>query len=107
MIDEKTLDKIKPGSTVKVTESFKEGEKKKTSVFKGIVIARKHGKEAGGTFTVRGVIASYGLEKVYPINSPRIEKVEVTPAAKRVRRAKLYYLRDLSAKKIREQLGTN
>ena len=104
MIDEKTLEKIKPGCTVKVTESFKEGEKKKTSVFKGIVIARK---EAGGTFTVRGVIASYGLEKVYPINSPRIEKVEVTPAAKRVRRAKLYYLRDLSAKKIREQLGTN
>jgi len=98
MIDEKTLEKIVPGVNVKVHE--------KNGQFSGIVLARKHGKEAGATFTVRSKISDVGVEKIYPIYSPNIKKVEIlnTPR-KRVRRSKLYYLRNLSDKKIRHKLG--
>ena len=98
MIDEKTLEQIVPGVRVKVHE--------KVGFFSGIVLSRKHGKEAGGTFTVRSKIADIGVEKIYPIYSPNIKKVEIinTPR-RRVRRSKLYYLRKLSDKKIRQKLG--
>lgn len=98
MIDEKTLEKIKPGVRVKVHE--------KGGQFSGIVLARKHGKEAGGTFTVLSKISDVGVEKIYPIYSPNIKKVDIlTEPRKRVRRSKLYYLRNLSDKKIRQKLG--
>lgn len=98
MIDKETLEKIKPGIRVKVYE--------KSGQFSGIVLARKHGKEAGGTFTVRSKLADVGVEKIFPIHSPNIKKVEIlnTPR-RRVRRSKLYYLRKLSDKKIRQKLG--
>lgn len=98
MIDEKTLAQIKPGVRVKVHE--------KGGQFSGIVLARKHGKEAGGTFTVRSKISEVGVEKVYPIYSPNIKKVDIlaTPK-KKVGRSKLYYIRKLPEKKIRQKLG--
>lgn len=98
MIDEKTLEKIKPGARVKVHE--------KGGQFSGIVLARKHGKENGATFTVRSKLGEVGVEKIYPINSPNIKKVDIlaTPT-KKVGRSKLYYLRNLPDKKIRHKLG--
>jgi len=98
MIDEKTLEQIKPGTRVKVYE--------KAGQFSGIVLARKHGKQAGGTFTVLSKLGDVGVEKIYPIYSPNIKKVEiVTTPRKKVKRSKLYYLRTLSDKKIRQKLG--
>ncbi|MBI2592998.1 MAG: 50S ribosomal protein L19 [Candidatus Colwellbacteria bacterium] len=105
MISEEALPKIKPGSTVKVQERIKEGGKERTSTFSGVVLARKHGTEPGGTFTVRAEVAGIGVEKIFPIHSPTINKVEILSTPKRVRRAKLYYLRELSHKKTRQKLG--
>lgn len=105
MIHEDILSKIKPGAMVKVIEGIKDGEKVRNSTFRGVVIARKHGKEAGATFTVRSIIAGEGVEKVYPIYSPRISKVEIVSSPTKPSRGKLYYIRDLSAKQIRQKLG--
>ena len=100
-----TANKIKTGTKVKVYEKIKEGAKERTGFFEGIVIARKHGMEKGGTFIVRGKLGEYGLEKTYPIHSPLISKVDIISAPKKVRRSKIYYIRDLSAKKIKEKIG--
>ncbi len=97
MIDKEILAKIKSGSRVKVHE-------KSGSVFEGIVIARKHGSETGATMTVRATVADVGVEKVYPVHSPTIEKVEVLSSPKKIHRSKLYYLRNLSAKRTRQKL---
>ena len=99
MIDLETLKKIRPGAQVKVYEG--------KTPFSGLVIARKHGSEAGATFTVRGILAGVGVEKVYPIHSPAIVKVEVTSSPKKVHKSKLYFVRNISAAKIRERLGTS
>lgn len=103
-MDEKILEKIKPGARVKVWEKIKEKDKERKSSFEGIVLARKHGKEAGATFTVRAVLQDVGVEKVYPINSPNIAKVEIISSPRKVHRSKLYYLRGLSSKKLKEKL---
>jgi len=97
------MEKIRPGATIRVYEKVKEGEKTRTSMFEGIVIARKHGSEAGATFTVRRVSQGVGMEKVFPIHSPFIDKVEIVRTSK-VRRAKLYYLRRESEKETRRKL---
>ena len=99
------MEKIKPGAMVAVSERIKEGGKEKTSNFKGVVIARKHGKEPGATFTVRATVGGVGVEKVYPIHSPIIAKVQVISSPKKVHRAKLYFLRKISKKKSREKIG--
>jgi large subunit ribosomal protein L19 len=106
MISKETLDKIKSGATVRVWEKVKEGEKDRVSRFEGMVLARKHGSEIGATFTVRGVVAGIGVEKVFPINSPRIDKVDIINSPKKVSRSKLYYVRDLSKRETRKKLGT-
>ncbi len=98
------IEKIKPGAKIKIWEKIKEGNKERLTPFEGVVIARKHGKEAGATFTVRAVLQEIGVEKVYPINSPNIAKVEVISSSKKIRRSKLYFLRNLSSKKSREKL---
>jgi len=105
MIDEALFDQIKPGAVVKVTERIKDGEKERVSNFQGIIIARKHGKEAGARFTVRAVIDEIGVEKVYPLHSPMIAKVQIISAPKKPKRSKLYFIRDLSKKKIRQKLN--
>lgn len=107
MVSEEVLSKIKPGSTVKVHERIKEKDKERTSVFSGIVLARKHGKGLEASITVRAEVAGVGVEKVYPLRSPLISKIEVLATPKKVKRAKLYYLRSLSKKRTRQQLALN
>lgn len=99
------ISQIKPGATVRVWEIIKDGEKERSSKFQGVVLSRKHGKEIGSTFTVRSIVGGVGVEKVYPINSPMISKVEILTAVKKVHRAKLYFVRKLSKKKSREKIG--
>ena len=106
MIDATTLPKIKPGATVKVFERVKEGDKERLAQFSGLVLARKHGSEAGASFTVRTTLAGVGVEKVFPVHSPVIAKVEIVSSPRKVHRAKLYYLRTRSKKEIRQQLAT-
>ena len=107
MINESVFPKIKAGAVIKVFEKVKEGGKERIAQFQGLVIARKHGLEPGASFTVRATIAGVGVEKVYPIHSPKIEKVEVLSFPKKVSRSKLYYVRNLSRKQTRQKLGTN
>lgn len=104
MISNEVMSRIKPGAQVKVYERIKEKGGERVSVFSGTVLARKHGLEPGATFTVRAVLSGVGVEKVYPLYSPLINKVEVAATPKKVHRAKLYYLRDLSAKKAKRKL---
>lgn len=96
---------IKPGWTIKVYQKIKEGSKTRVQAFEGTVIARKHGNEPGGTVTVRKMFGGYGVEKIFPIYLPTIEKVEVVRQTK-TRRAKLYYLREKSAREIRKKMKT-
>ncbi len=91
---------IRPGDTVCVSQKIKEGDKERIQVFEGVIIARKHGKEAGATITVRKVISGIGVERIFPLHSPTIEKIEVLKRG-RVRRAKLYYLRKMVGKKAK------
>ncbi len=88
------------GDTVKVHFRIVEGEKERVQVFEGVVISRKSGECPNATFTVRRVAFNEGVERVFPLHSPRVEKVEVTREGQ-VRRAKLYYLRDRMGKASR------
>ncbi len=92
------------GDTVRVSVRIKEGERERIQAFEGTVIAKRHGGVAE-TFTVRRSSYGVGVERVFPINSPFVEKVEVVRRG-RVRRAKLYYLRSRTGKaaKTKEQL---
>lgn len=99
MISEEILKKIKAGAKVKVYEG--------KTPFAGLVIARKHGSEPGATFTVRTTLAGVGVEKVYPIHSPSILKVEVTSSPKKVHRSKLYFVRKISGSRIRAKLDVS
>lgn len=95
---------IRAGDTVRVHQKIKEGQKTRVQVFEGLVIAVRHGKEAGATFTVRKVANGIGVERIYPLYSPVIDKVEITRRSK-VRRAKLFYIRDKAASSVRRQLS--
>lgn len=101
MIKEEVLSKIKPGAKVKVWEGSA------TAPFAGLVIARKHGKENGATFTVRTVLAGVGVEKVYPINTPIISKVDIVSSPKKLHKSKLYFVRKFSDTKTRRRLGVS
>jgi len=94
------LPKLRPGDTVKVYQKTKEGEKEKTQTFEGLVIAVKHGREMGSTMTMRKEISGIGVEKIFPLHSPTIEKIEIVKRGK-ARRAKLYYLRHATGKRAR------
>jgi large subunit ribosomal protein L19 len=104
------LPNIRPGDTVKVHQKIKEVAKKtkkrgsekkeRIQIFEGLVLARKHGKEIGATITIRKVASGVGVERVFPIHSPNIEKIEIIRRGK-VRRAKLYYMRDAKGKRSR------
>ncbi len=91
---------IRPGDTVCVYQKIKEGDKEKVQAFEGQVLARKHGKEIGATITVRREISGIGTEKIFPLHSPAIEKIEILKKGK-VRRAKLYYLRRAKGKRAK------
>jgi large subunit ribosomal protein L19 len=90
---------IQPGDTVRVHVKVVEGEKERIQVFEGVVIRHSHGANRA-TFTVRKVSYGVGVERTFPVHSPRIEKVQVVNRGK-VRRAKLYYLRGRSGKAAR------
>lgn len=103
MAARKALD-VRPGDTVRVFQKIEEEKGKyRIQAFEGLVLARKHGTEAGATFTVRKVSSGVGVEKIFPLYSPMIDKVEIVKRA-RVRRAKLYYIRDKVAREARRQL---
>lgn len=98
----KKLD-FRAGDTVRVWQKIKEGEKFRLQAFEGLVLARKHGSEAGATFTVRRVTSGVGVEKIFPLYSPLVDKIEVLKRSK-VRRAKLYHIRKKAAKEISRQM---
>ena len=93
------LPKFKPGDTIKVHVKIKEGDKERIQVFEGICIAQKHG-GARATFTVRKMSFGHGVERIFPLHGRTIDKVEVVRSG-RVRRAKLYYIRELRGKAAR------
>ena len=108
-IEERQKLDLRSGDTIRVTQKIVEKDKKtgkpKTRLqdFEGTCLAVKHGKEAGGTFTLRKVASGVGVERIFPIYSPMIEKIEVVRRSK-VRRAKLYHIRKKAAKDIRRQM---
>ena len=98
------LPELNVGDTVRVHVKIKEGERERIQIFEGTLIAKKHGGIAE-TFTVRRVAHGCGIERVFPVHSPNIEKVEIVRRG-RVRRSKLYYLRDRVGKaaKVKQRL---
>ncbi len=102
MDDRKNLG-IKPGDTVRVHQKIQDKGKTRIQIFEGVVLARKHGTEPGATFTVRKVASGVGVEKIYPLYSPNIDKIEIVKRAK-VRRAKLYFIREKVAREIKRQM---
>ncbi len=98
------LPAVNVGDTVKVYVKIKEGSRERLQMFEGLVIGKKHG-GIGETFTVRRVSYGVGCEKTFPIHSPNIDRIEVSRKGK-VRRAKLYYIRDRVGKsaKVKERL---
>ena len=102
-IEERKKLGLKPGDTVRVHQKIVEGDKSRIQIFEGMIIARKHGNEAGGTLTVRKVIDGVGVERIFPIYSPNIDKIEPVRKSK-TRRSKLYNIRDKAAKEIRRKM---
>jgi len=100
--DRATLD-LRAGDTIRVWQKIREKDKTRLQAFEGLVLARKHGSEAGATFTVRKVVDGVGVERIYPLHSPIIDKIDMIRRSK-VRRAKLYYIRDKAAKEIRHNM---
>jgi large subunit ribosomal protein L19 len=97
-LQRKDIPNVQPGDSVRVQVRIKEGDKERTQAFEGTVIARRNGPQ--GSFTVRKVSFGQGVERIFPFNSKVIDKVEVL-RSNRVRRAKLFYLRNLKGKAAR------
>ncbi len=95
---EKDRPQLHSGDTIKVHQKIKEGNKERIQIFEGVVIAAKHGSGISGTITVRKISDGIGVERIFPIHSPAIEKIEVVKHGK-TRRSKLYYLRTAKGKK--------
>jgi large subunit ribosomal protein L19 len=102
-IEERKNIGFRAGDTVNVMQKIKEKDKFRLQAFEGLVLARKHGNEAGGTFTVRKVTSGVGVEKIFPLYSPMIESIEIVKRSK-VRRAKLYHVRDKATKAIKHEM---
>lgn len=95
---------VRPGDTVRVwTKIIEEKGKVRLQGFEGLVLSVKHGSTAGATFTVRRVASGVGVEKIFPLYSPMIDEIEIIKRSK-VRRAKLYYVREKAAKDIRRKM---
>jgi large subunit ribosomal protein L19 len=97
MVTEEIMKKVRPGAKVRVFEG--------KTPFEGLVLARKHGNEPGATFTVRTVLAGVGVEKIYPVHSPSIQKIEIVSSPKKVHRSKLYFVRNISGARLRQKLN--
>ncbi len=98
----KKLD-VKSGDTVRVWSKIQEKGKTRLQAFEGLVLARKHGSEMGATITVRKVSNGIGVERIFPLHSPSIDRIELVKRAK-ARRSKLYFLKDKTNKEIRKKL---
>lgn len=96
----KEVPDLKPGQVVRVHQRIKEGDKERIQIFEGLVISLNAGAKADKTFSVRKVVEGVGVEKVFPLYSKMIEKIELVKQGK-VRRSKLYYMRDLQGKSTR------
>jgi large subunit ribosomal protein L19 len=94
---------IRSGDTIKVHQKIQDKGKTRIQIFEGLVLARKHGNEPGATFTVRKVASGVGVEKIFPLYSPLIDKLEIVKRAK-VRQSKLYYIRDKVNREIKRQM---
>ncbi|MFA6552683.1 MAG: 50S ribosomal protein L19 [Candidatus Paceibacterota bacterium] len=108
-IEERKKLGLRAGDNVRVWQKIAEGkdkegkEKVRLQAFEGLILARKHGEEAGATFTVRKSVDGIGVERIFPLYSPLIDSVEILKRSK-VRRAKLYYIREKAAKEIKRQM---
>jgi large subunit ribosomal protein L19 len=91
------------GDTVRVWSKIEDKGKYRLQAFEGLVLARKHGKGASATFTVRKVASGVGVERIFPLFSPLVDKIEVTKKSN-ARRSKLYYIRDKAAKEVRRKM---
>ncbi|HVU06461.1 MAG TPA: 50S ribosomal protein L19 [Candidatus Paceibacterota bacterium] len=94
---------LRSGDTVRVWQKIKEGDKSRLQAFEGLILSRKHGDEPGATFTVRKVIDGVGVERIFPLYTPMIDEIEVIRRSK-VRRSKLYFVREKAAKAVRRQM---
>jgi large subunit ribosomal protein L19 len=94
---------IKAGDTVRVWVKIQEKGKIRLQAFEGLILAAKHGNEPGATFTVRKVSNGVGVERIFPLFSPNIDKIEIVKRA-RVRRAKLYHIREMVAREVKRQM---
>ena len=96
----KSMPELKAGMKARVWQKIKEADKERLQAFEGIIIAVKHGRGKTGTFTVRKISGGVGVERVFPLHAPTVEKIEILSQAK-VRRAKLYYLRGRIGKRAK------
>ncbi len=94
---------FKAGDTIRVWNKIQEKGKTRLQAFEGLVLARKHGTESGATFTVRKVASGVGVERIFPLYSPNIDKIEVLRQSK-TRRSKLYYIRTKAVKEVKKRL---
>jgi large subunit ribosomal protein L19 len=98
----KKLD-FKAGDTVCVWSKIQEKGKTRLQAFEGLVLSRKHGKESGATFTVRKVSQGVGVERIFPLYSPNVDRIEILKKSK-TRRAKLYFIREKAVKEVKKRL---
>lgn len=98
----KNLD-FKAGDTVRVWNKILEKGKVRLQAFEGLVLSRKHGTESGATFTIRKVASGVGVERIFPLYSPNIDKIEILRKSK-TRRNKLYYIRTKAVKEVKKRL---
>ncbi|MEK7131398.1 MAG: 50S ribosomal protein L19 [Patescibacteria group bacterium] len=110
MTETTTATAYKPGMVVKVHQKIKElntkgEEKERVQIFEGIIIAARHGQEAGGTITVRKIASGVGVEKIFPVHSPAVDKIEIVKQYE-VSRAKLHFLRDPEFKRKMKEKKT-
>ncbi len=100
--DRKKLD-FKAGDTVRVWNKILEKGKTRLQAFEGLVLSRKHGTESGATFTIRKVASGVGVERIFPLYSPNVDKIEIMRKSK-TRRSKLYYIRTKAVKEVKKRL---
>ena len=100
--DRKNLD-FKAGDTVRVWNKILEKGKTRLQAYEGLVLSRKHGTESGATFTIRKVASGVGVERIFPLYSPNVDKIEIIRKSK-TRRSKLYYIRTKAVKEVKKRL---
>ncbi len=103
-IEERRKLDLRAGDTVRVTLKIQEGKKARLQAYEGICISRKHGTEPGATFTVRKTASGVGMEKIFPLYAPVIEKIEIVKRSK-TRRSKLYFIRDKASREVTKKMS--